>query len=141
MTGLRSQATSASIRELRQLIAIALLALFGLPFASSLLALTPKSETKLPVCCRQNGKHHCMMAIADRTKLASDKPGFGAPAEKCPFAPSHAITVPAHDLIGVLPGSAIFADLVSHPAVYPQTLAKWRINRDRSNQKRGPPTA
>jgi hypothetical protein len=127
--------------SLRKLIAIALLALFGLPFASTLLALAPKSEANLPACCRRSGKHHCMMAMAERTKLVGDKPEFGAPPEKCPFAPSHAITVPAHDLLGVLSGSAIFAGLVSHPAVYPQTLAQWRINRDRSNQKRGPPTA
>ncbi len=81
-----------------------------------------------------------MMSMAERTQLAGDKPHLGAPLEKCPFAPSDAITVPAHDFLGVLPGGSIFAGLVSHPAVFPQTLAKWRISRDRSHQKRGPPT-
>jgi hypothetical protein len=126
---------------LRKLITIALLAVFGLPFASSLFALTPKNEANLPACCRRNGKHHCMMSMAERDKLAGDKPAFAAPPEKCPFAPSHSLIVPNRDLVGILPSSAIFVGLISHPAVYPQTLALWRINRDRSNHKRGPPTA
>ena len=127
--------------SLRKFIAIALLAFFGLPFASTLSALTPKSEANLPACCRRNGKHHCMMSMAEREKLAGDKPAFAAPPDKCPFAPSHALIAPNRDQVGLLPGRAIFAGLISHPAVYSQVLAQWRINRERSNQKRGPPTA
>jgi hypothetical protein len=131
----------ASMELLRKFIAITLLAFFGVPVASSLFALMPKTEANLPACCRRNGQHHCVVSMAKGSGFSSDKPAFASPPERCPFAPSHLVIVPSQDFIGVLPGSAFFAGLVSHPAVYAQTLAKWRINRERSNQKRGPPTA
>jgi hypothetical protein len=41
----------------------------------------------------------------------------------------------------VLPmASAVFAEVVTHPAFSPQTQAKYRISRARSHQKRGPPS-
>jgi hypothetical protein len=72
---------------LRRLISIVLLAVLGLPFASSLFALTPKSEANLPACCRRNGKHHCMMSMAERERL-SEKPQFSPVPERCPYAPA-----------------------------------------------------
>jgi hypothetical protein len=36
--------------------------------------------------------------------------------------------------------ASAFAELVHHPAVHEQTHAKYRISRDRSRQKRGPPS-
>jgi hypothetical protein len=124
---------------LRKIIAIALLVLFGLPFASSLLALTPKSEANLPACCRRNGKHHCMMAMAERTKPASDKPEFGALPEKCPYSPV-ALLGTTHPTAFTLPtGQMVYAELVSHPCGTAQTESKLRISRDRARGKRGPP--
>src|SRR5665213_3176135 len=51
---LQGQYRDGSMGVLRKLITIALLAVFGLPFASSLFALTPKSEANLPACSRQD---------------------------------------------------------------------------------------
>lgn len=71
----------------------------------------------------------------------NDNPAFTSPPENCPFAPPDSIAV-GGDLVGVLPcGAAALSALVSRPAVYSQTLAQWRIDRGRSNHKRGPPTA
>jgi hypothetical protein len=123
---------------LRKLIAIALLVVFGLPFAQSLFALTTKSEANLPACCRRNGKHHCMMSMAERAQSLDDKPRIEAPKDKCPYAPA-TVAVSHHPTDGVATASAIYAELVSLPSVRPQTESKRRIAQDRSRSKRGPP--
>lgn len=127
------------MRALRKLVAITLLAIFGLPFAQSLFALTPKSDTNLPACCRRSGKHHCMMSMAERAQSLDNKPRFEAPKDKCPYAPA-TVAVSHHPTDGVATASVIFAELVSHPSVRAQTESKRRIAQDRSRSKRGPPT-
>jgi hypothetical protein len=124
---------------LRKLIAITLLVLFGLPFASSLFALAPKSEANLPACCRQSGKHHCMMSMAQRNRAQREEPGFMAPLERCPYCP--ATVLGAHHAVDFRPspGQVIYAGLVSHPTGVAQTECKLRIARDRACGKRGPP--
>jgi len=125
---------------LRKLIAIALLAIFGLPFASALFALTPKSEANLPACCRKNGKHHCMMSMAERSKILSDQPQFMVVQEKCPYSPAVLVIGHQPKLLGVPSAQRTLAGLVGQAAVVAQTESKRRISRDRSRQKRGPPS-
>jgi hypothetical protein len=124
---------------LRRVLAITLLAVFGLPFASSLLALTPKSEATLAACCRRSGKHHCRMSLADRDKPMDHQPSFSAPLDKCPYCP--AVAVGIHQPIKFSPSSeyAIYSDELSHPTAIAQTLCKLRIARDRARGQRGPP--
>lgn len=124
---------------LRKLISILLLAIFGLPVVPQLLAATVKSGSNLPACCRRNGKHHCMLSAAAKYEGASAKPAFSAPLDKCPYAPA-AISVSPHSTIGVSKSCVIYAEVVSHPSVHPQTESKRRISQDRSRTKRGPPT-
>jgi len=79
-----------------------------------------------------------MMSMSERSQLASHDPQFRAPVEKCPYCP--AAVVASHSNPLAAPTSqAIFAEIVSHPALAAQTESKWRIARDRSRQKRGPP--
>jgi hypothetical protein len=125
--------------SLRRLISILLLAVLGLPFVPQLLAATVKSESNLPACCRRSGKHRCMMSSEEKKLGASAKPAFGAPLEKCPYAPA-AIAVSHHPANGVTSSSVIYAGMVSHPSVRPQTESKRRISQDRSRSQRGPPT-
>jgi hypothetical protein len=124
---------------LRKLIAITFLAVFGLPFASSLFALTPKSEANLPACCRRNGKHHCVMSVAERSKLQDDKPAFATPLEKCPYCP--AVVMGLHSPLHFKPsfGNVLHASFTSHPTGVARTECKLRIARDRACGKRGPP--
>jgi hypothetical protein len=129
----------ASMRTLRKLVAILLLAAFGLPFAPQLFAATGQSESNLPACCRRNGKHHCMMSMAERHEVANTKPEFRAPLDKCPYAPA-TVANSHRSTNGLSASSVIFAELLSHPSVRPQTASKWRIARDRSRSKRGPPS-
>ncbi|WP_263366573.1 hypothetical protein [Edaphobacter bradus] len=124
---------------MRKLLSILLLAAFGLPFVSPLFALGADGGGSLPVCCRRNGKHHCMMSTGERSTLASHDPQFRAPAEKCPYFPQ-ALAAAHTNLYTAPTADVISAGLVSHPAGVAQTESKWRISRDRSRQKRGPPS-
>jgi len=126
------------MEKLRKLISILLLAFFGLPFVSPLLASTAKSEANLPACCRRDGKHHCMMRVAERSESSSRRAEFHAPFEKCPYCPAFVLTS-HHSQTGMISSSAAFAELLSHPSVHPQTESRWRVSRDRSRNKRGPP--
>jgi hypothetical protein len=80
-----------------------------------------------------------MMSMGERNQFAQHHPQFTSPMKKCPYYPG-AVTAP-HGTVFTLPiAEAVFAALVSHPSGLAQTESKYRISRDRSRQKRGPPT-
>lgn len=129
----------ASMKALRRLLAITLLVMLGLPLASPLFAITAKSGNGLPACCRQGGKHHCMSDLTELPEGASVSREFRAPVDRCPYSPGLTSAVrPSQAILST--GDAIYAGLISHPAVVAQTQSKWRIARDRSRLKRGPPS-
>jgi hypothetical protein len=76
--------------------------------------------------------------MVDQGNLTRSRTQFTAPAEKCPYFPS-ALVATHHKLLALSVADAVFASLVSHPAGAAQTESMWRIPRDRSRQKRGPP--
>jgi len=121
----------------RRLLAILLLAVFSLPYASVLFA-EEGAEASLPVCCRKNGKHHCAMTQIESAGAPQGE-RINVVAEKCPYAP--AVPPALHQSLFAAPSATgVFAELVHHPAVHEQTHAMYRISRDRSRQKRGPPS-
>ena len=124
---------------LRKLISILLLVVFSFPLVSTLFALQGDADASVPVCCRKNGKHHCMMNIAERANSAQTETQFSAPVERCPYCP-RAITAAHIDVMTPSMSASIFSSLVSHPTGTAQTETKWRIAHDRSRQKRGPPS-
>jgi hypothetical protein len=130
----------APIKTLRRLLAIALLAVFGLPFVSPLFALSATSGTSLPACCRRDGKHHCAMTGEEAATLSSDTQAFNAPPQQCPYYPA-SIAIVHGDLFALPAAQAVYAGLIAHPAVVAQTESKLRISRARSRQKRGPPSS
>jgi len=80
-----------------------------------------------------------MASMYEQSSFASKEPKAQAPAEKCPYRPGSAVT--SHPVQLAAPSAqAIFAGLVSHTAVFAQMQSLWRISRDRSRQKRGPPS-
>jgi hypothetical protein len=119
---------------MRRGIAIVITLLFGWLIILPAVAASP--ESNLPACCRRNGKHHCSM----HEKNATQGHAFSAIAEKCPRCPQSGTASPLPFSCSPTLGSAVFAGLVSHPAVSPQTEASYRISYDRSRQKRGPPS-
>jgi hypothetical protein len=118
------------------LLAISMLLLLGLPLAGPLF-MPDMAEASIPACCRRGGKHHCAMSegMAQQQEHA-----ISVMAEKCPYAPAVA---PVFHLTTFAPSTdtAIFAEVVSHPAVHAQTEARHRVSFDRARQKRGPPAA
>jgi hypothetical protein len=123
----------------RRLIGITLLLLFSLPLISPVLALAAISDANLPACCRRNGAHHCIMRLQ---QTESSGPGISLSAipEKCPAYPA-VVTQVQHGKLSLHAASLIFAEIVSHPSVKTQTLARARVALDRSRQKRGPPSS
>jgi hypothetical protein len=128
------------MRVLRKLIAIALLAFFGLPFASTLLALSPKSDANLPACCRRDGKHHCMETMSEAGTTLNDGKRISAPLEKCPYCPGMVTANHGRDMLYASSAEILLASFSNPTAVIAQTESKRRISRDRSKQKRGPPS-
>ena len=122
---------------MRRVLSFALLLLFSLPLISPVLALTAGSDANLPACCRRNGAHHCtsMTHPADPSAAGIN---LSAIPQPCPAYPA-VITQARHGDLSLPTASLIFAGIVSHPTVKPQTLARARIASDLSRQKRGPP--
>jgi len=117
----------------RRALAISLMLFFSLPLVSSLFG-PSLAEAAAPACCRREGRHHCEMAVQDVTQSS----GAHAVREKCPYTPAapSVLLVPS---FAPSTAAAVFAGVMRHPAVSPQTNAQRRVSFDRARQKRGPP--
>jgi hypothetical protein len=119
---------------MRRCLAIPMVLLFLLPLVSAMFGASD-AEAGLPACCRRDGKHHCAMLAAP----SSPDKGVGAIRGKCPYSPA-ALTVVILPSFAPSTAAAIFAGVVQHTSVAPQTDARGRVSYDRSRQKRGPPS-
>ena len=126
-------------KRLRKFLAIALLAVFGLPFVSPLLAMTARSEANLPACCRKHGKHHCMMSAVERSRLNPGKPAFTAPVEKCPYAPAAILSTQHPTKLASPSWQMFYAKVGTGCAGIGPTILQWRLARGKAHGKRGPP--
>jgi len=118
----------------RTLSAILLTIAMGLPMAAPLFAST---ENALPACCRRDGKHHCMGKSMFQMDVGTS-PAISSAQTKCPHFPT-ILAVNRHSQLGLTTSTAVFAGIVSHPALSPQTQSNYRVSLARSHQKRGPP--
>lgn len=120
----------------RRLLASSLLALFLFPFIVPMFG-AKAAEDAIPVCCRRNGKHHCIMAAIMAMEDAHGR-SVQTIADKCPFsvAPPAILVLPSFTPTAA---ASVFAGIRRHPSVSPQTEARLRVSFDRSRQKRGPP--
>jgi len=119
----------------RRALAISLMLIFSLPLVSSLLG-ERVAEADLPACCRRDGRHHCAMT-AEELMQGSATHMVG---EKCPYTPAAPAVVVLPSFTPT-PAAMIFAGLIHHPAISPQTETQLRVSFDRVRQKRGPPAA
>lgn len=117
---------------MRRLLAILLLAAFGLPAVAPLLAQTQDPDRNLPACCRRNGAHHCALGMAAQT---SNAPTIAA---RCPAFPQQVAVA------SLTPA----AFLATHPSItLPITTqsasaraeTQRRLSRERTHRTRGPP--
>ncbi len=119
------------------MIATSLLILLSAPLIAPLLALSRDPDANLPVCCRRNGKHHCMMS-AEMMQAMLGGTRVSVVPMKCPMYP-RAINSAQHHELSFHTAALLFAEAVSHPALHAQTEARARVSRFCARQKRGPP--
>jgi hypothetical protein len=120
---------------MRRASAMLLLALFGFSLISpSVFALG--ADSKLPACCRRDGKHHCA-TMATESESSS---GPALQAGRCSFFPTGA-GVPASRTVALAGISqAGFEQPASHEASAHRTETFCHSSYSRAGQKRGPPT-
>ena len=104
---------------MRRVLSLFLVLLYGLgPFARLLPA---SAESRLPVCCRRHGAHHCSMAAMTAGGDSSTAPAFTSPAH-CPYYPgdaaaattaSHALAVALATLLDLLPQTQFTAAILT----------------------------
>jgi len=122
----------------RTLSAILLTITMGLPMAGPLFA---SGESSVPACCRRSGKHQCMQMMLSSAGAGSQSmPAFSGAGMKCPLLP-RVMASSSHRQVGLSTSAAVFAEIVSHPAVSPQSQCNYRVSLGRSHHKRGPPSA
>ena len=113
-----------------------LLSSWGAPI---LFALTGHSANNLPACCRRNGKHHCLMSMAERRQLLGHNRQFDPPAEKCPYAPLAVAAV--HTEFFAVPASpSVLTAFHANAVTFAQTQSLLRVAQTNSRRKRGPPS-
>lgn len=110
--------------------------MFALPFALPLLAARTVEDAGLPACCRAGGRHGCSM----RMHRASDAPGVRGPRETCPYVPAGFVSVHV-DRLGFAPVRANGVAMVAQAASVARAECMWRVARERSRHKRGPPAS
>ena len=118
---------------MRKVLAILLLAVFGLPTVAPLLAMGQDTDAHLPACCRRNGTHHCSM----NTDEQSSAPAFSA---RCPNFPRPSMTAPAGTFAAIATPSLLAFTDITILAAPQRAETQRRISRERSRHKRGPPS-
>jgi hypothetical protein len=134
---------------MRRLLSILLLAILGLgpaisavpaaALTSGLLSWSGKvDESRLPACCRHNGKHHCAMSGGTEHADSSTETTLSA-NDSCPFAPlAMAATAPSVAAVPTAANGA--ATLASELCVLLAAVALAVLADRRSQPKRGPPS-
>jgi hypothetical protein len=128
------------LRLLHRLYSILLLLSFVLPMAVPAFALA-QDDAGLPACCRKGGKHHCAGSMAGMAMSAAsqDGPRWKQPVERCPYCPATTVSAHTQVQLAVAAIDTLQLPVGTHPTGVVQTESKWRMSRERSRQKRGPP--
>ncbi len=128
---------------MRRALSILLILFFGLgPLAVTLSA---DDESRLPICCRRHGDHHCAMserAAALLLQSASGKTGeaaFTVPAS-CPYFPGYTVA-PTNTTLALAVAPAGLPGLLAQPHSPAATPAAARLSQLRTRAGRGPPAS
>jgi hypothetical protein len=122
---------------LQRIWALALTLVFSFELLMPLLSAEP--ESKLPACCRRDGKHACSMMMKSSPSSIPGKPSISAKKIACPLYPSGKTLPVSARAAGtpVQPTSWIPANSTIN--VVEQLEARFRMSFSRATQKRGPP--
>jgi len=125
---------------MRRAVCLGLILLFWLgPLAEILPA---NAESRLPMCCRRQGAHHCSMSSSSMASMESQSSSGSAPALS---APSHCSNYPGWIFQSTGPIKALVASLASLPVLLakphsPAAIrAAARLSELRTRANRGPP--
>jgi hypothetical protein len=126
----------------RRVYALVLLLVFSFVLIAPAFASASDPESKLPACCRRDGKHKCGMAGMGNAALNSSTGVRVSPVQaRCPSYPT-CTQAPAHtDVMFTEPVANVISLVWVDPDGVPQTVACYRMSYLRSSQKRGPPTS
>ena len=106
-------------------ISIFLFLALGIAPAAPLLAL--QAQASSPACCRRDGKHGCMKPVMHAAIGKHSETTISSLPAKCPQCPKN-LDVDSPLPLGFESQSAVFAELVAHPASAAQTKAKRTIS-------------
>jgi hypothetical protein len=97
-------------------------------------------ESRLPECCRRNGRHHCEMGSGDASSQSANSRDETtvASSETCPFMP-HALASTAPTVVGLAAceASSLALPCELRSAIGPSIPVSASLSRDWP--KRGPP--
>jgi hypothetical protein len=124
---------SVTLKKMRRLLAILLLAAFGLPAVAPLLALGQDADSNLPLCCRRNGAHHCTMGTAQESSAP-------AVSTRCASFPQPTAVAPSLKLTALIATQPLLKLPVATFTAPARAETQRRISRERSRHTRGPPT-
>ncbi len=128
---------------MRRAVSILLLALLCFPNLLSVLTQSSSDESRLPACCRRNGKHHCAMPeeMVGRIVAANSgkTPLIGAPAH-CPFYPA-AQNATLTPIFAVTPQAATLPTHQLTERIFLARVARAYAAIAGSHAVRGPPAA
>jgi hypothetical protein len=97
-------------------------------------------ESRLPACCRRNGKHHCAMGSEASQAAHSSSEATVSALDSCPFMP-HALTSLAPSFAAIGASAAKSSTLASELRVEHGVGPAAQMSDRRSWPKRGPPSS
>jgi hypothetical protein len=123
---------SYNIQLTQRLISAMLLGWFSFMLIAPFLPV--ESESRLPACCRRDGKHHCVMPTAQ----IQSGTAFSAPNRPCPHFPqTTAVPHRIGDHLVAVSGSSELVKI--HTIKHAENEAQYRVSLASSRQERGPP--
>jgi hypothetical protein len=95
-------------------------------------------ESRLPACCRRNGKHHCAMDSMESQATDSNGVATVSALDSCPFMP-HAMASTAPSVAAIVASAANSSALASELRVEHAIVTAAQMSERRSWPQRGPP--
>ncbi|SEF76113.1 hypothetical protein SAMN05421819_1090 [Bryocella elongata] len=122
---------------MRKLLAIALLFVFSFPLIAPAFGLGADSDSRLPVCCRRHGAHHCTMSAEEEQALSHGQ-HFSAYRGRCSQYPQVIAQVHLGSFLpGRTPSHVALASIRVEPIRQVEAWARAALEGAR--HKRGPP--
>jgi hypothetical protein len=122
---------------MRQALSILLLLFFGI--GPVVVTLSATDDSRLPVCCRRHGVHHCAMSTEMVSAAEPGSHNVKAPAT-CPYFPGYTVALNTITL-AMAPSPVSLPALLAQPHSSATGRAAARVSQIRTRANRGPPAS